>query len=326
MKWLKNIFAFSLLTCLAVSTSFAEGASLKIKVNNEYIQTDTAPFITNGTTYVPIRFISEGLNIKNIAWDSNSKTVTLKNGTDTLRILINKNYAYKNGTLISVPNPAIIANGRTFVPLRFVSENLNADVNWQESTNTVIITTEKQSTSSNNSSSGSNSSANSSTSKPSSGSTSSGSSTSKPSSGSTSSGSSSNYGTSGTNSDLYTNYNDAVYWLSRIIEAEAAGESLKGKVAVGEVILNRVRSDEFPDTIWTVIFDTKFGIQFEPVANGTIYNTPSQDSIKAAEMALSGSNYVGDCLYFLNPRIAESNWISKNRVHYTTIGNHEFYL
>jgi len=311
MKWLKNIFALSLLTCLTVSTVFAQD-SLKIKVNNEYIKTDTAPFITNGTTYVPIRFISEGLNIQNIAWDSNSKAVTLKNGSDTLRIIINKNYAYKNGTLISVPNPAIIANGRTFVPLRFVSENLNANVEWQENTNTVIITTEKQS---------GNSSSSSTTSKPSS--------NSKPStSGSSSSGSSSSTTSkpSGTNSDLYTNYNDAVYWLSRIIEAEAGGESLKGKVAVGEVILNRVRSNEFPDTIWTVIFDTKFGIQFEPVANGTIYNTPSSDSIKAAKMALDGSNYVGDCLYFLNPRIAESNWISKNRVHYMTIGNHEFYL
>ena len=312
MKWLKNIFALSLLTCLTVSTSFAEGASLKIKVNNEYIKTDTAPFITNGTTYVPIRFISEALNIKNIAWDSNSKTVTIKNGSDMLRVLINKNYAYKNGVLISVPNPAIITNGRTFVPLRFVSETLNADVEWQEKTSTVHITTKQQSSSNNHS-----------TSKPSNNSKPSGSSVSKPSSDSTSN---SETSSSTVNSDLYTNYNDAVYWLSRIIEAEASGESLKGKVAVGEIILNRVRSDEFPDTIWTVIFDTKFGIQFEPVANGSIYNTPSADSIKAAKIALDGSNYVGDCLYFLNPRIAESNWISKNRTHYITIGNHEFYL
>jgi len=192
----------------------------------------------------------------------------------------------------------------------------SCNVENHTNTNTVIITTEKQSGSSSNSSTN--------TSKPSSGSSSSsGSSTSKPSSGSSSS---TTTKPSDTNSDLYTDYNDAVYWLSRIIEAEAAGESLKGKVAVGEVILNRVRSDEFPDTIWKVIFDTKFGIQFEPVANGTIYNTPSAESIKAAKMALDGSNYVGDCLYFLNPRIAESNWISKNRVHYTTIGNHEFYL
>lgn len=308
MKWLKNVLIISLLACL-ISTSFAEGDTLKIRVNNEYIRTDVAPFITNGTTYVPIRFISEGLNITNISWNNDSKSVTIKKDSDTLRILINKNYAYKNGTLISVPSPALIINDRTFVPLRFVSENLNANVEWQESTNTVLITTRSQTSNGSNSQSKPNSS---------NGATSSGSITSpsKPNSSSSST----------PNSTLYTNYDDAIYWLSRIIEAEASGEPLKGKVAVGEVILNRVRSDEFPNTIWSVIFDTKFGIQFEPVANGSIYNTPSADSIKAAKIALEGSNYIGKCLYFMNPAIAQSNWISKNRVHYTTIGNHEFYL
>lgn len=306
MKWLRNLLTISLLACL-INTSFAEGDTLKIRVNNEYIKTDVAPFITNGTTYVPIRFISEGLNVENISWNNDSKSVTLKKDSDTLRILINKNYAYKNGTLISIPSPALITNGRTFVPLRFVSENLNANVEWQESTNTVLIATKDQT------SNGSQNNPNSSNGAASSGSTAS---TSKP--------NSSNSSTS--NSNLYTNYDEAIYWLSRIIEAEASGEPLKGKIAVGEVILNRVRSDEFPNTIWSVIFDTKFGIQFEPVANGSIYNTPSADSIKAAKTALEGSNYVGKCLYFMNPTIAQSNWISKNRVHYSTIGNHEFYL
>ena len=117
-----------------------------------------------------------------------------------------------------------------------------------------------------------------------------------------------------------------MYWLSRIIEAEAGGEPFKGKVAVGEVILNRVKCKEFPDTIWGVIFDKNFGIQFEPVANGTIYNTPSEDSILAAKTALNGSDYVGKCLYFLNPTIAKSTWITKNREYYTTISKHEFYV
>ena len=56
------------------------------------------------------------------------------------------------------------------------------------------------------------------------------------------------------------------------------------------------------------------------------YNTPSEESIKAAKTALSGSNYVGESLYFLNPTIASSNWIVKNRDFYTTIANHDFYV
>ncbi len=117
-----------------------------------------------------------------------------------------------------------------------------------------------------------------------------------------------------------------LYWLSRIIHAEAEGESHAGKVAVGNTILNRVKSSEFPNTVKGVIFDSKYGIQYTPVANGRIYNTPDKNSIHAAKDALSGVNYVGKSMYFYNPRTASSSWIAKNRPYYTTIGNHKFHL
>lgn len=115
-------------------------------------------------------------------------------------------------------------------------------------------------------------------------------------------------------------------WLAKIIHAEARGESLTGKIAVGNVIMNRVASKEFPNTVWGVIFDKKYGTQFEPVANGTIYNTPSYDSVVAAKRALEGHKVVGNSLYFMNPRIAQSSWIARNRVQSAIIGNHVFYL
>ncbi len=122
-------------------------------------------------------------------------------------------------------------------------------------------------------------------------------------------------------------YSEAdLYWLSRIIHAEAQGESYAGKVAVGNTILNRVKSSEFPNTVKSVIFDSKYGIQYTPVANGAIYNTPDQSSINAAKDALSGVNYVGSSMYFYNPRTASNSWASKNRPYYTTIGNHKFHL
>jgi N-acetylmuramoyl-L-alanine amidase len=117
-----------------------------------------------------------------------------------------------------------------------------------------------------------------------------------------------------------------LYWLSRIIHAEAKGESYKGKVAVGNTVLNRVKSKDFPNTVKGVIFDSKYGVQYTPVANNTIYNTPDQSSINAAKDALSGVNYVGNSMYFYNPRTATSSWISKNRPYYATIGNHNFHL
>ena len=72
------------------------------------------------------------------------------------------------------------------------------------------------------------------------------------------------------------------YWLSRIISAESRGESLVGQIAVGNVICNRVASDEFPDTVKGVVFDKKNGVQFEPVSNRTIYNEPTEQSVLAA--------------------------------------------
>ena len=227
--------------------------------------------------------MAEALKVDSVKWNSETRSVTIKDSGNTILLFINKNYAYVNNQYKSLNNNALLKENRTFVPIRFVSEILGAKVAWDEDTYTVSISTKNTSSTIKNT-------------------------------------------TASTTTSNETISSDAVYWLSRIIEAEAAGEPYKGKVAVGEVILNRVKSPEFPNTIWGVIFDKKFGVQFEPVANGTIYNTPSAASIKAAKEALNGSNYVGNCLYFLNPKIASSTWISKNRQYYTTISKHEFYV
>lgn len=121
--------------------------------------------------------------------------------------------------------------------------------------------------------------------------------------------------------------NDEVFWLSRIIQAEAGGESYTGKVAVGNVILNRVKSKDFPNTIYGVIFDYHEHIpQFSPVAEGTIYNTPSKESIKAAKDALNGARPVGNSTYFFNQSKAKGAWIVNNKTFLIKIGGHSFYI
>ena len=118
---------------------------------------------------------------------------------------------------------------------------------------------------------------------------------------------------------------DEVLWLSRIISAESRGESLIGQIAVGNVVLNRVRSSSFPNTIYGVIFDRKYGTQFSPVSYGTIYNEPSESAVIAAKICLEGYTMSDKILFFMNPRIATTNWIAKNRPYAFTIGNHSFY-
>ena len=118
---------------------------------------------------------------------------------------------------------------------------------------------------------------------------------------------------------------DELYWLARIIQAEAGAEPLKGKIAVGNVILNRVRSPQFPSTIYGVIFDRKYGVQFSPTANGAIYNTPEREAVIAARICLEGYSLSDEILYFYNPAIASSHWIAAYRPYAFRIGRHVFY-
>lgn len=121
-------------------------------------------------------------------------------------------------------------------------------------------------------------------------------------------------------------YNETdLYWLSRIISAEAKGEPLSGQIAVGNVVLNRVRSSSFPNTVKDVVFDKKYGVQFSPVSNGTIYHTPVSSAVIAAKACLEGYSLSSRALYFFNPSLTSATWISSTRPYIMTIGNHKFY-
>ena len=118
---------------------------------------------------------------------------------------------------------------------------------------------------------------------------------------------------------------DDLYWLSRIIYAEAGTEPFEGMIAVGSVVMNRVASDKYPNTVYGVIFDRKFGVQFTPAATGTVYRTPSKEAITAAKLCLCGYSISEDILFFLNERLSTSTWTKDNCRFVMTIGNHDFY-
>ncbi|MDM5301497.1 cell wall hydrolase [Bacillus subtilis] len=108
--------------------------------------------------------------------------------------------------------------------------------------------------------------------------------------------------------------------LSRLVHAEAKGESYKGKVAVASVVLNRTEKKGFPDTIRGVIYQTN---AFEPVSNGSINQKPDKDSIAAAEEALSSENRETDAVFFYNPKTASDDWIRSRKI-VERIGRHVF--
>lgn len=110
------------------------------------------------------------------------------------------------------------------------------------------------------------------------------------------------------------------YLLSQIISAEAKGESLEGMVAVGAVILNRIESASFPNSLAGVIYQP---LAFEPVANGSIYNPPISGAIRAANLALSGWDPSYGSLYFWNPVTARSKWVWQRTI-VRRLGDHVF--
>ena len=115
---------------------------------------------------------------------------------------------------------------------------------------------------------------------------------------------------------------DDLYWLSRIIYAESGNQSLEGKIAVGNVVLNRVASPLFPNTVYDVLFQRN---QFTPASSGSINRTPTAECVVAAKLCLDGANTAGSALYFVNPRVSPNSWAARNRPHVATIGAHAFF-
>lgn len=121
----------------------------------------------------------------------------------------------------------------------------------------------------------------------------------------------------------YYNEND-LYWLSRIISAESRGEPFVGQIAVGNVVLKRVEDGSFPNNIYDVIFDRRFGIQFTPAYSGSIHRTPNDSCVLAAKISLEGVEVV-DALYFCTRKVSAGSWMQRNCRYVTTIGDHVFY-
>ena len=114
---------------------------------------------------------------------------------------------------------------------------------------------------------------------------------------------------------------EEIIQLAYLINGEARGESFRGKVAVGAVVLNRVKSPGFPNTIREVILQEG---QFSSIWDGQANLYPSQSCIEAAKAAILGYDPTGGALFFYNPRIATNvEWISKRPV-ITRIGDHVF--
>ena len=111
-----------------------------------------------------------------------------------------------------------------------------------------------------------------------------------------------------------------LYLLAKTIYAEGRGEPYVGQVAIGAVILNRVRSGDFPNSVSGVVYQKH---AFTAVSDGQINLTPNDTAMKAARDAVGGWDPTGGALYYYNPAVATSAWIF-DRQTVTVIGRHVF--
>ena len=209
--------------------------SVPIQIDGELL--DCHAYVEEGVTYVPLRTLLDTFGGWEIEWDhqlraavaaSADTAITANPESDTIQI---DDDIYTGRITVE--------NGRTYVPLRLVTEALGGTAAWDAHLGGAAVTSP----------------------------------------------------------DAKYDARD-IYWLSRIISAESQGEPFQGQIAVGNVILNRKASAEFPNTIPDVIFDRKNGVQFEPVSNGTVFLTPTEQSVFAAQQVLDGEVILKNALYF----------------------------
>lgn len=275
MRKIFILLLFVLLIFAVKSYAYDYEIPVCITFNGEYVDFDDEPKLIDGTTYLPVRFFCEALDAS-VSWNNKTNTVSIKSGENNIVFSIGSSTAFINDNPVKINGEAMIINGKTYLPVRFIVESFGGKVSWENHFYRVSIVMQ-------------------------------------------------NIDFPNDKIEIKNYGDDEIYWLAKIISSESEDEPIKGKVAVGNVVLNRVYSDKYPDTIYSVIFDKKHGYQFQPVQNGAINKQPVQEAYLAAKLCLEGENVVGNCLYFLNPDIATSNWIPQNKNYFTTIGNHDFY-
>jgi hypothetical protein len=152
-----SLLSLLLLTSVGNIASAAGNDQIKVLVNGVQQHFDQSPILYHDYTLVPLRGIFENLGAK-VTWDQATQKVTVNKDMLNLTLQIGKDTVIKNGLPIELPVTPEVVNGRTLVPLRFISETLGAKVDWLGDTNTVVITSDNNNTSTSSNTSNQNSS------------------------------------------------------------------------------------------------------------------------------------------------------------------------
>jgi N-acetylmuramoyl-L-alanine amidase len=269
------IFIAVLIILLPATCTRASGLSeqlfITVKINGQPIYVDSAPYLKNNRTFVPVRFVAEAFSME-VEWIQDEKKTILKDETKTIEMQLNSNKLIVNGEEITMDATVEGVDGRTMVPIRYFAELMGFAIEWDDATCSVelfkddVVIPES--------------------------------------------------------CLLKRQYTDEdLTWLARLVHVEGHYLGLEAKVAIANVVLNRVKSPHFPNTIYDVIFDKRYSKQFPPAhKKGFPDLVPDKCCVIAAKMALEGVNNADKCLYF-----NDGPFPGKKKDLYTIIEGEHFY-
>jgi len=311
MKVIRTFLVLLGLMTLLPNYANADSQHYQIYVNDQLVSFQEPLFVEDGRLFVPVRFVGEQLGAA-VEWNGAEQTVLINSPIhDQIKFYAQSRKVTINGSEYIMDVASVIRYDRVYLPIRHVSELLHLKVDWKEVNNTIELISvplyevkEGDSLAS----------------------------------------ISKQFGTTAqlikvrNNLTSYTvspettlkvvvpyvmknQSQEDVLLLAKLIEAEAGSEPFIGQVAIGNVIMNRVSDDRFPDSIEDVIAEPG---QFTPVATGRInYTEPTQSSIDAAKKALQGEKPVKDAVYFFNRSNTNNPFLLAREV-VLDIGNHRF--
>ncbi len=248
MKKIFILFLISILTInlFVVSSAATQPIPITMYFNGGFVATEVDPFNKDGITYVTLRSFTDLLNIQDVEWDGEERSVGISYSGKSLKFYLDQNIVLVNGREYFIDGQPTLVNGNTMVPLDFIAHNFDCDISWDSLTQSLYVKKEGISIK--------------------------------------------------MNDGGYSS--EDVLWLARIVQVEGNGTPYDCKLAIANVVLNRVKSGVFPDSVKNVIFHHG---QFPPAYKaGFSESIPRDENIYVAKMALNGDNNISTCLYFNN--------------------------
>jgi N-acetylmuramoyl-L-alanine amidase len=298
-----------LLVPLTLPEKVQANQKITVIMNNEEVTFDEPLIIQDGRINVPIRFLTEKMG-SDVRWEETDQSVRISTPIqDEVKLYIGNKSIFLNQREFILDVPPIIKEGRTYLPLRHIAEMIHHQVSWEDQSMVASFSSQPLYE--------------------------------------IQEGDTLQQIATKMNVDLeqlkdrnhliseeikvgqklkivipgFMKNNLAIELLAKIIHAEAGYEPFEGKLAVGNVIMNRVFDSQFPKTIFEVIYEP---FQFSPATNGKMDKiTPNEGSWIAAKQAWQGENIVPGALYFFNPKVTQNSFFSSRKV-VSNIGNHRF--